>query len=65
MEECDQIVWNAFDQFGVGLPCSIRGKKLWKSSFSDCFSKAKTKQCDQKSWNALDEVGISKSISTT
>ena len=56
MEECDQIIWNVFDEYGVGF---------WKFSFSDCFSKAKMKQCDQKSWNALDQVGIGKSISTT
>ena len=78
MEECGQIVWNDFYQFGVGKPCSTTyflevgarvsfklatkgfpiGKKLWKCSFSDCFSKRKTEECQQKHLSNIDQFSI-------
>ena len=42
----------------VATKGSLRGKKLWKFSFSGYFPKAKTKECDQNSWNIFDQFDI-------
>ena len=43
----------------------LRGKKLWKFTFSGCFSKAKTEECNQKVWDVFDQIGVGKPCSTT
>ena len=84
-EECDQKVWNVFDQFDINIPCSatyflkvgarvslkvasrvsLRGKKLWKFRFLDCFSKGKTEECDPNVWNIFNQFGITIPCSAT
>ena len=53
----------------VSLKLAAKGfldvKKLWKFSFSDRSSKAKTDEYDQKVWNVFDEFGIGTPCSTT
>ena len=44
---------------------SCRNKKLWKFSFSCCFSKAKTEKCDQQVWNVFHEFTVGKPCPAT
>ena len=64
-EECDQKVWNVFDQFGITIPGAATfflevgaPVSLVKLSVLDYFYKANTEECDHKDWSVSDTFGI-------
>ena len=49
----------------VATKGSLRGKKLWKFTFLDCFSKAKTEECDQRTLFFSDKLAMLMPCSNT